>query len=937
MNFTPGTIVAARGREWIVQTPDADTPEPVLRLRPLTGTAADDFLLDTSLEPDVSPASFPPPDPEKAGTFSQALLLRDALRLSLRAGAGPLRSFGNLAFAPRAYQLVPLMMALRDPVVRLLIADDVGVGKTIESGLILRELLDRGEIERASVLCPPPLVDQWVSELERHFHITAKAVTSASADRLQREIPDQSLTIFQYYPFTVVSLDYIKSDAHAAVFRQTAPEFVIVDEAHTCTQMGSGRSQRRWKLVKSIAEDPNRHIVLATATPHSGNQFGFANLLSVLKPEFAAFADGEPHPELRQELAGHFVQRRRADLAEWRASGNFPSRKVSEVTYKLNGEWKQFFDHVLEYCRGILAGHSTDSYKDYIYWYAALGLLRCASSSPAAAVQSLQNRIERLEGISHAEAQRRGGEDAPADETRVLDFEDSETSDIAPNIHDAESLCDSASLRENQIAALELIKEEAEKLAARSDDPKLVCLIRLLEHDLLKGGDAKRPIVFCRYIETAKYVAERLRKKFPGYTVTAVCGTDDADARQAAIDDLARSPKHILVATDCLAEGINLQRDYDAVVHYDLLWNPTRHQQREGRVDRFGQMSNEVKCALLYGQDNPVDGIVLKVISRKAQEISDSLGVSVPVPEDDRRVSLAIMKAGIFQGGSSAPQQLGLFDEIERQEREALEALRGLEAKWQDAAEKEKANRTKFAQRILKPENVLPEWQKVETAFGSAEDVQAFTKGALAELGSHTLSSLPPQIVHRLQENGAELPEGLRYEDLTRSHPLVASLAGYVLESALDPVDEKPIATRSGAAVSREVERVTRIYLLRLRHRLDVRKRDLIVEETQAVAVTGVGSNAEWISDPAEVEKLLHFIPSSNLTGDAVRNAVRRAIDYAEANRPRFESFAAERAKTLLADHRRVRDASDDRGSFGVKPILPVDIMGVFVLLPEED
>lgn len=937
MTFTPGTIVAARGREWIVQPPDADTPETVLRLRPLTGTAADDFLLDTSLEQEVTPASFPPPDPEKAGTFSQALLLRDALRLSLRAGAGPLRSFGNLAFAPRAYQLVPLMMALREPVVRLLVADDVGVGKTIESGLILRELLDRGEIERASVLCPPPLVDQWVSELERHFHITAKAVTSASADRLQRDIPDQSLTIFQYYPFTVVSLDYIKSDAHAAVFRQTAPEFVIVDEAHTCTQMGSGRSQRRWKLVKSIAEDQSRHIVLATATPHSGNQLGFANLLSLLKPEFAAFADGEPHPELRQELAGHFVQRRRADLAEWRASGNFPSRKVSEVTYKLNGDWKQFFDHVLEYCRGILAGHSTDSYKDYIYWYAALGLLRCASSSPAAAVQSLQKRIERLEMVeSQSTAPKSAGEiEETADESRVLDFEDSESSDIAPNV---DALGD-------RLAALELIKEEAERLATRTDDPKLVCLVRLLEHDLLKGEDAKRPIVFCRYIETAKYVADRLRKKFSGYTVTAVSGMDDPDARQAAIDDLARNPKHILVATDCLAEGINLQRDYDAVVHYDLLWNPTRHQQREGRVDRFGQAASEVKCALLYGQDNPVDGIVLKVISKKAREISDSLGVSVPVPEDDRRVSLAIMKAGIFQNGAhspNTPQQLGLFDEIERQEREALEALRGLEAKWQDAAEKEKANRTKFAQRILKPENVLPEWKKVETAFGSVEDVRTFTKGALAELGFHTLSSLPPQIVHRLQENGAELPQDLRYDDLTRAHPLVASLAGYVLESALDPVDGRDtlvasVAARSGAAVSREVERVTRIFLLRLRHRLDIRKRDLIVEETQAVAVTGAGENAEWVYDPAEVERLLHFIPSSNLTGDAVRNAIRRALDYADANRARFEAFAAERAKTLLADHRRVRDASDDRGSFGVKPILPVDIMGVFVLLPEED
>ena len=929
MTYSPGTIVAARGREWIVQPPDADAPETVLRLRPLTGTAADDFLLDTGLEPEVAPASFPPPDPGKAGTFSQALLLRDALRLSLRAGAGPLRSFGNLAFAPRAYQLVPLMMALREPVVRLLVADDVGVGKTIESGLILRELLDRGEIERASILCPPPLVDQWVSELERHFHITAKAVTSASADRLQRDIPDQSLTIFQYYPFTVVSLDYIKTDAHAAVFRQTAPEFVIVDEAHTCTQMGSGRSQRRWRLVKSIAEDPSRHIVLATATPHSGNQLGFANLLSLLKPEFAAFADGEPHPELRQELAGHFVQRRRADLAEWRASGNFPSRKVSEVTYKLNGPWKQFFEHVLEYCRGILAGHSTDSYKDYIYWYAALGLLRCASSSPAAAVQSLQKRIERLE--TETEPSQEDGQIAEeaADETRVLDFEDSESSDIAPNV---DAIGD-------RLAALELIKEEAEQLAARTDDPKLVCLMRLLEHDLLKDDAPMRPIVFCRYIETAKYVAERLRKKFQGYTVTAVCGTDDPDARQAAIDDLARSPKHILVATDCLAEGINLQSDYDAVVHYDLLWNPTRHQQREGRVDRFGQTANEVKCALLYGQDNPVDGIVLKVISKKAREINDSLGVSVPVPEDDRRVSLAIMKAGIFQGGASsaAPQQLGLFDEIERQEREALEALKGLEAKWQDAAEKEKANRTKFAQRILKPENVLPEWEKVETAFGSVEDVRSFTKGALAELGCHTLSSLPPQILHRLQENGAELPRDLRYDDLTRAHPLVASLAGYVLESALDPVDEKPVASRSGAAVSKEVERVTRIFLLRLRHRLDTRKRDLIVEETQAVAVMGSGENAEWISDQAEVEKLLHFIPSSNLTGDAVRSAVRRALDYAESNKARFEEFAAERAKTLLADHRRVRDASDDRGSFGVKPILPVDVMGVFVLLPEED
>ena len=913
MTYTPGTIVSARDREWIVQPKEDDLPESVLRLRPLTGTSEDEFLLDCELESDVAPASFPPPDADKAGTFSQALLLRDALRLSLRAGAGPFRSFGNLTFAPRAYQLVPLMMALKQPVTRLLIADDVGVGKTIESGLILRELLDRGEIERACVLCPPPLVDQWVAELYRHFHIVAKAVTASSAASLERGIPDQSLTIFQYYPFTVVSLDYIKSDAHAAMFRQTAPEFVILDEAHTCTQMGSGK-QRRWQLVKALSEDANRHMVLATATPHSGNQLGFANLLSLLKPEFAAFAEGQ-HPELRAELVNFFVQRRRADLAEWRADRNFPSRKVSEVTYKLNGPWKQFFDHVLDYCRGMLAGHSLESYQDYIYWYATLGLLRCASSSPAAAVQALQNRLDKLSQEETANG---------PDESRVADFDETEASDITPAV-----------VLEEQAAALELIKEEAAALAGRSDDPKLDCLIKLLSGDMLKGDKPFRPIVFCRYIETAKYVADRLRAKFKNYTVTAVSGTDDADARQAAIEDLAQNPLHILVATDCLAEGINLQRDYDAVIHYDLLWNPTKHQQREGRVDRFGQTSPEVKCALLYGQDNPVDGLVLRVISKKAKQISDSLGVSVTVPVDDRRVSMAIMQASLFSRSQTATQQ-DLFSDANPAYAAAMKDIESLEATWEDAAEKEKANRTKFAQRALKPEDVLPEWQKVETAFGSPEDVRLFTKGALAELGCRTLDHLPVPILQRLAENGVELPPDLSYEDLTRAHPLVANLAGYVLESALDPVGDQPIASRSGAAVSREVAKVTRIYLLRLRHRLDVRKRALVVEETQAVAAIGAGESAQWITEPAEVEKLLHFIPSSNLTGTAVQNAVRRATEFAAAQTNWFNDFASKRAEELLSDHRRVRDASGDRGKFAVSPILPVDVMGVFVLLPED-
>ena len=143
--------------------------------------------------------------------------MRDALLLSLRRGAGPFRSFGQIAVEPRAYQLVPLMMALRQEPIRLLVADDVGVGKTIEAGLIARELVDRGSLDRTTVLCPPHLVDQWVTELRTRFHIRPVPVTAASAGRLEKNLPP-SESIFTNHPHTVVSLDYIKSDRRRSDF-----------------------------------------------------------------------------------------------------------------------------------------------------------------------------------------------------------------------------------------------------------------------------------------------------------------------------------------------------------------------------------------------------------------------------------------------------------------------------------------------------------------------------------------------------------------------------------------------------------------------------------------------------------------------------------------------------------------------------------------------
>src|SRR5205085_2991004 len=158
--------VKTRGREWVV-LPDSE--EDLLMLRPLGGTEDEVVGVYLPLET-VEPARFPLPVPEQSGDYRSGRLLRDAVRLGFRSSAGPFRSFGRIACEPRPYQLVPLLLALRHDPVRLLIADDVGIGKTIEAALIARELLDRGEIQSIAVLCPPHLAEQWQREFRQKFN-----------------------------------------------------------------------------------------------------------------------------------------------------------------------------------------------------------------------------------------------------------------------------------------------------------------------------------------------------------------------------------------------------------------------------------------------------------------------------------------------------------------------------------------------------------------------------------------------------------------------------------------------------------------------------------------------------------------------------------------------------------------------------------------------
>ncbi|MGE5113820.1 MAG: DEAD/DEAH box helicase, partial [Acidobacteriaceae bacterium] len=271
-------------------------------------------------------------------------------------GAGPFRSLGRLSVRPRAYQFVPLILALRlDPCVRMLIADDVGIGKTIEAGLIAREMLDRGDALRLCVLCPPHLCDQWQAELAEKFHIYAKVVRTSTEARLVRDLPRRDLSIYEYYPHIIVSIDYAKRDSRRGAFLSHCPDLVIVDEAHTAAEPGGASSraqQQRHELIRNIAQKPDRHLVLLTATPHSGIEASFRSLLGLINEKFANFDVQQLTEPQRKALARQFVQRTRGDVVTaWPGQVRFPKRISEEATYSLSSQYGKLFTDVLDFTR----------------------------------------------------------------------------------------------------------------------------------------------------------------------------------------------------------------------------------------------------------------------------------------------------------------------------------------------------------------------------------------------------------------------------------------------------------------------------------------------------------------------------------------------------------------------------------------------------------
>lgn len=948
----PGKLVKFRGRRCVVQ-PSAD--REIIMLKPLGGS--DDEMI-TVFEPVlqsfdvIEDDQFELPDKSDLDSFLTARLLYDAARLSFRQVSGPFRCMGKLSFRPRSYQLVPLIMALKQAVTRLLIADDVGVGKTIEALLILRELFERGAVKSFAVLCPPHLCEQWQKELSDKLDIDAVIIRSSTAAGLERKIVgDDTLNVFNYYPFQVVSIDYVKNGSQKMpAFLRDVPDLVIVDEAHTCTKnldfKKVSQSQQRYELIEKISKNEKQHLILMTATPHSGKDGEFKSLLGLVNAEFENYDFSDLLTSEKRKVADHFIQRKRKSIEKWLGEETpFPKRTTEELPYTLSAssDYYILYQDVLKFARGISTEGISEN-KARIKYFAALSLLRGVMSSPATGFEMLQRRKAKI---------------ADYDEITDEEVKDNPIVERWDEQSDTEQIeiIERAGLTDSEWETLNRLSHKAAALINIDKDQKVKRALDQIKIWINKG---QSPIVFCRFIATAQYVARILKDNLPkDVDVRAITSELSDEERREKIDEMAKSHKRVLVATDCLSEGINLQDKFNAILHYDLPWNPNRLEQREGRVDRFGQpgwmdksgiIHNTIDVKVLFGEDNPIDVVVLKIIIAKIQRIQSTSGVSISLADDNRSVMDKVLKEVLLnpdkaQNRFAKQMRLDFGSSPELDELDA-EITNEIEA----ARVKADKIRSIFAHESIMPEDVKKDLDEVDEAIGDVATLEAFVLAAGQLLGAKFEPVNGGYIFKKMNMDdwmaaalgqgdkihisfNSPTPLGFRY--LGRNHRFVEQLCHRLIANSLDKEKKGQKAARSSVFRTDAVQIQTTLIQFRVRNVIrEVGKQHEMVSEEMFLwgyEQTPDGINTLCADD---CKKLLHTTSALDISIERQEIVFEKELKHFEELHPDFIKVVIDRSEELVKAHTRFAKYLGARRYEAVTPVLPPDILGVYVLIP---
>ncbi|HRH37477.1 MAG TPA: helicase-related protein, partial [Flavobacteriales bacterium] len=778
--------------------------------------------------------------------------------------------------------------------------------------------------------------------------IEAVVIRSGTISQLERQLPSADANIYQHFPFQIISIDFAKGDHRRDRFLEHCPDHIIVDEAHTCANSGGkerSAQQQRYKLLRDLAANAAKHLVLLTATPHSGKEDEFNSLLGLLDKRFATQGFSLDSAEQVKAVADHFIQRRRLDIEKYIEEKIFPTRTSREVPYELSPDYHELFARMIGFARELVKDDGSPTYRQRYKYWAALGLLRGAMSSPDAGIEMLRTRAFNVDEDSAAQA---FSENEVEDEDNpVSDGESPEDNDHTPT-----EVVGKLKFTESEVKRLHALAKELEAIAHTPKDHKAAKALTVVR-EWLKDKSGVHPIIFCRYIATAKYLGEYLKRhlgnEVKGLQVEVITGGDmNDDQRKEAIDAIDAKKPRIVVCTDCLSEGINLQEKFNAVMHYDLPWNPNRLEQREGRVDRFGQdPTRDVKAFLLYGQDNPIDGVVLKVLLRKAREIRERIGISVPFPEDSRTVTDAVMKAVLLNPQyNSGGIQGDLFADDPTIREEALKVERAFDK----ARHEQERTRNLFAQtEVVKTLDIEEDLRHTDAVLGDPETVQAFVTQAVRWLGGQIdpfkkgfklfPQQLPEAVKGDFRQQREALvsftsptPDGYRY--IGRNHPFVEGLCDYLLACAFEERDghRLPRATvlRTGQVQARTV-----VVQFRLRNVISTGNGapDIVAEEVLRWGWRDEGNKRAYLN-PDEAHTLLTGTTvAADMHREQQQEAIQAAIGELTELKDTVNGLARDRSQELVKAHERYRKALGTK-RYKVGTIVPPDELGLYIFYP---
>lgn len=563
-------------------------------------------------------------DPNKFKLYAEAERINSAYQFD------PLFAVNCSVIDPLPHQIEAVYKyLLPQPKIRFLLADDTGAGKTIMTGLLLKELMMRGLVERTLVITPGGLTKQWQEdELGLKFNIPFKLVNRAAFE--------SDPTIFSHSDRLVASIDFIRGDDVLNVVKETSWDLIVVDEAHKLSAFDYGQRQyksKRYTALETLASKCE-HLLLLTATPHRGRRDTFKNLLQLLDEDI--FANDSLVSSRIKEIGNSgtnkfFIRRLKEEMRDWNDQPLFKDRHTKTVMYELTPEEKDLYNSVTKY---LMRKREEAKSESNIHVSLALMVMqRRLTSSIYAIRNTLKNRYTALSGLV-AELnnnpslwkQRVKLEMDFNDLDDYDEFDDDEKESLENILSDPRKFklfttAKSPHDIKEEAEEVKVLFEKANALLESQIEEEKFTRLRLLLKNNNVIDENEKIVIFTEHKDTLVYLERRLRKS-GGFEVVTIHGGKNVDERRLAQTAFAKDAQ-ILIATDAAGEGINLQF-CRLLINWDIPWNPNRLEQRMGRIHRYGQKEEVLVFNMVA--NNTREGMVLQRLLGKLDTIREQMG-----------------------------------------------------------------------------------------------------------------------------------------------------------------------------------------------------------------------------------------------------------------------------------------------------------------------